>query len=351
MYRKKYKAPASAPSLPVVAYSPGRRIPCSAALARVVHETLCDAGATDCTHSLLALVPPLEEGHHLAREDLSRGGIDFDIERLERDGRNGDVPHGLAVELLEDADDLLRELVRMVFITVRQGVGDSHVDGLCHLVEFQWVDACSWLGQRLSRRMHHDTSIGNLKSGHFVAYEISRLPSVRTFVVECKHVHEHRVPVLLAPIGERLAFFYGRARFHCSWFITNVLKHCGRLSCMQTSTIAVWLVAFSTIFNVVAQTSYKFAAPAFALSIDGIILNWPLWFGLFAYGLSALLVIVALRYGELSRLYPIISLTFIWVLLSSWLVIGEVITMTNVIGILFIIAGVITMGRAEVVGA
>ena len=44
-----------------------------------------------------------------------------------------------------------------------------------------------------------------------------------------------------------------------------------------------------------------------------ILSNLPLFGGLACYGISTILLVLALRYGELSVLYPIMALTYVWV--------------------------------------
>jgi len=66
----------------------------------------------------------------------------------------------------------------------------------------------------------------------------------------------------------------------------------------------------------------------------------------FAYGLATLIYIPALRGGDLSVLYPIISLSFVAVsLLSVWLL-KERMNLLKWIGIVLIIAGVSLIGAA-----
>ena len=71
--------------------------------------------------------------------------------------------------------------------------------------------------------------------------------------------------------------------------------------------------------------------------------NFELFFGLFLYGVGALIMIYALKFGELSILYPVVSLTFIWVTVLSITFLGESIATTQYLGIGTILAGVIML--------
>ncbi len=67
--------------------------------------------------------------------------------------------------------------------------------------------------------------------------------------------------------------------------------------------------------------------------------------GFILYGLGALCMIVALRYGELSVLHPMLSFGFIVSIALGAVVLEESITPTKILGILLIIAGMIFLGR------
>ena len=57
-------------------------------------------------------------------------------------------------------------------------------------------------------------------------------------------------------------------------------------------------------------------------------------------------MILALRHGELSVLYPLISLSYVWVAILSVLIFHETMTPIRIAGILTIIGGVATLGRS-----
>jgi len=76
----------------------------------------------------------------------------------------------------------------------------------------------------------------------------------------------------------------------------------------------------------------------------GIITNYYLWIGGIIYVISAGLFIVALRGGDLSVLYPVVALSFIWVTLLSSLILKEPIPSLKIGGIVFIIAGIWLIG-------
>lgn len=73
--------------------------------------------------------------------------------------------------------------------------------------------------------------------------------------------------------------------------------------------------------------------------------NVPLVAGYALYGINTLMLVLALREGELSMLYPIIALTYVWVTLLSYALLPEKPNAFKNIGITAIVAGVAVMGR------
>lgn len=77
----------------------------------------------------------------------------------------------------------------------------------------------------------------------------------------------------------------------------------------------------------------------------GMLRNLKLFSGYCLYGVNTFLMALALKGRELSRLYPIIALTYVWVtLLSLGLFPDEHLNFFRVIGIGFVVAGVSVLG-------
>jgi multidrug transporter EmrE-like cation transporter len=77
----------------------------------------------------------------------------------------------------------------------------------------------------------------------------------------------------------------------------------------------------------------------------GVIGNAKLFFGYFCYGINTVLVAMALKGRELSRLYPIIALTYVWVaVLSLYLLPDEHMNFFKAVGIAFVVGGVSLLG-------
>ncbi len=110
------------------------------------------------------------------------------------------------------------------------------------------------------------------------------------------------------------------------------------------------LVLCCTILGAIAQVLIKSGAPRLGAqpSLVGTALsiatNVPILLGLVLYGLSTVLLVLALRHGDLSMVYPVIALTFVWVTILSALMFGESMNAYKLSGIAIIIAGVSILG-------
>jgi len=67
--------------------------------------------------------------------------------------------------------------------------------------------------------------------------------------------------------------------------------------------------------------------------------------GLSLYGLFTLMLIFALRDGELSIIYPVIALNYVWVTFLSLLFFHETMNPLKACGISIIVLGVVVLGR------
>ncbi|MHC4600635.1 MAG: EamA family transporter [Planctomycetota bacterium] len=78
------------------------------------------------------------------------------------------------------------------------------------------------------------------------------------------------------------------------------------------------------------------------------ITNWQLLVGLSFYGLATVLFVYAISKGNLSILYPVIALSYVWVLLIAIWFFHEKTSAFNWVGVGFIILGValVAIGRS-----
>jgi len=113
-------------------------------------------------------------------------------------------------------------------------------------------------------------------------------------------------------------------------------------------THSLLLVLFCTLFGVAAQFLIKTSANQMAaITLQSLLSNWALWGGLALYGISTGLLILALRDGELSLLYPVISLTYVWVTILSVTAFDERLPLPKAAGITIIVLGVGLLGKGK----
>ena len=113
-----------------------------------------------------------------------------------------------------------------------------------------------------------------------------------------------------------------------------------------TRTRGVTLVFFCTILGAAAQVFMKTGANSITHpGLTGILTSLPLMTGYCLYGLSAVLLVVALKHGQLSLLYPVIALTYVWVTILSVLIFRETMNPFKILGITVIVLGVCVLGR------
>jgi multidrug transporter EmrE-like cation transporter len=108
----------------------------------------------------------------------------------------------------------------------------------------------------------------------------------------------------------------------------------------------VGLVFSCTILGAAAQVLMKTGANHMAHpGLVGMVTNLPLMGGYCLYGLSTLLLVLALKDGELSLLYPVIALTYVWVTVLSFLIFHDDINPWKLTGIVLIVLGVAVLGK------
>jgi len=125
------------------------------------------------------------------------------------------------------------------------------------------------------------------------------------------------------------------------------------------SNKSIYMVLGCTVFAAAAQVLLKFGAnhamPTMSLAdpstwkpfLVALLGNYQLLLGYTAHSCNALLLILALKDGELSLLYPIIALTYVWVNLLSMYFFHESMNLWKGVGIALVIAGVSLMGWAS----
>jgi multidrug transporter EmrE-like cation transporter len=115
----------------------------------------------------------------------------------------------------------------------------------------------------------------------------------------------------------------------------------------QARRRAVWLVVFCTFIIAVAQILMKSGADYAKVhpGLMGIVTNPVLVVGYGLYAVVTVLIVVAFKHGELSVLYPILSLSYLWVTVLSFFIFHDSLNAYKLIGVTVIMCGVGVLGR------
>jgi uncharacterized membrane protein len=113
---------------------------------------------------------------------------------------------------------------------------------------------------------------------------------------------------------------------------------------MRTEPKAFVLMIVCTFLTSIAQILYKIGADKLVYDIMGLLKNYQLFLGLFLYIVAGVILIIALKDGEVSVLYPIVATSYVWVSLLSIFIIGESMNLLKWVGVFIIIAGVVFIG-------
>ena len=113
---------------------------------------------------------------------------------------------------------------------------------------------------------------------------------------------------------------------------------------MATKLWAALLVLFTTLLTSSAQLLYKKASTTLAFNIGSILTNYYLLGGIAFYAIGGILLIISLRGGEVSVLFPIIATSYIWVSFLSIFFLNESINTIKWLGIISIILGIVLIG-------
>jgi undecaprenyl phosphate-alpha-L-ara4N flippase subunit ArnE len=105
---------------------------------------------------------------------------------------------------------------------------------------------------------------------------------------------------------------------------------------MEKKWIGVFLMVVCTFLVSLAQILYKIGA----MRLPEIITNYPAILGILLYGIGALVFVIALKFGEVTVLYPIIATSFIWVSILSNAIFSEPLNIYKWIGIASIFIGI-----------
>lgn len=108
---------------------------------------------------------------------------------------------------------------------------------------------------------------------------------------------------------------------------------------------AIYLALLCTLFTSAGQLMWKMGVGKLSLTNLLTFLNLPFILGFVCYGAGAALMLMALKKGELSLVYPLIATSYVWVgLISPYLFPTDVMNIWKFAGIAVILISVCLLG-------
>jgi drug/metabolite transporter (DMT)-like permease len=113
--------------------------------------------------------------------------------------------------------------------------------------------------------------------------------------------------------------------------------------------LAIFIVLACTLIVALAQYLIKLGAnhlshAGLTATLIGIFTIPQLFAGYCLYGVFTVMFVYALRHGELSILYPLIALGYVWVTITAVVAFHETMNPLKLAGLVVIIAGVAVLG-------
>ena len=116
---------------------------------------------------------------------------------------------------------------------------------------------------------------------------------------------------------------------------------------MQSTPISsIFLTIFASFIGSFGAVFLKKGAAHLSRGIIGL-LNWELAAGCGLFLGSSVPFLIALKHGQLSVLYPMVSFSYIFAMVWSKLLFGEPITKGKIGALVLIVTGIVCIGAAR----
>jgi len=112
----------------------------------------------------------------------------------------------------------------------------------------------------------------------------------------------------------------------------------------NTPLSSVGWVLLASFFGSFGALFLKIGAGKLQRSLASLLTNWRLMIGIAFYLFSSVLFVLGVRKGELSVLYPMVSLGSVWTLFWAKLVLGEPLTRPKFVALGMILCGIALLG-------
>ena len=119
------------------------------------------------------------------------------------------------------------------------------------------------------------------------------------------------------------------------------------IGCTLIIGAAQYLIKLGANQLAAQQHSVHGGSVSLEAAVMGIFTNPAIFSGYCLYAVFTVLFVFALRHGELSILYPLISLGYVWVVIIGAVAFHEAMNPLKLAGIAIIMAGVTVLGRGS----
>ena len=119
------------------------------------------------------------------------------------------------------------------------------------------------------------------------------------------------------------------------------------IGCTLIIGAAQYLIKLGANQLAAQQHSVHGGSVSLQAAVMGIFTNPSIFSGYCLYAVFTVLFVLALRHGELSILYPLISLGYVWVAIIGVVAFHEAMNPLKLAGIAIIMAGVTVLGRGS----
>ena len=113
---------------------------------------------------------------------------------------------------------------------------------------------------------------------------------------------------------------------------------------MNTPLSSIAWVSVGAVIGSLGAAGLKAGANELKMTLPGLLTNWKLALGLGLYLVSTVFYVKGISHGEISVLFPLVSLGYIWTAIWSKLFFGESMTPAKFLGLGLILAGCILLG-------
>lgn len=113
---------------------------------------------------------------------------------------------------------------------------------------------------------------------------------------------------------------------------------------MKTPASSMVLVLIASFIGSFGAVFLKAGATKLTRNWKALAFNWRLGAGVAAFVLSSVFFVAGVRNGELTVLYPLLSLGYLWTLVWSRLFFGEPLTRAKFAGLGLILCGIVCLG-------